>query len=183
MPCAGGSDPKDLETACPARSLRTSVWRAGAVLLGLVLGSMARDVFIRFLLMALMPALLLSVSPHYSSTSRSRASVARRGWASGSEDPKVALFGETHGDRYARTQDHPQWSSVVGKASASELTSVASIATRSRRATSIAPDDLLNQHAIQQTQKINAKDQGAYTAVAAPSHRRRTPSLPSMFGR
>ena len=87
---------------------------------GSVLGHMAPDVMLSFLVSGLVLTLLLTVSPHYGSTSWSRASVARRGWASGSEDPKVALFGETHGDRYARAQDHPQWSSVVGKVCALE---------------------------------------------------------------
>ena len=84
--------------------------------MGLVLRSMARDVFIRFLLMVLVLSLLLTVSPHYGSTLWSSASMAQRGWASGSEDPKVALFAETHGDKGAVKQNHPQWRSVVGKA-------------------------------------------------------------------
>ena len=99
--------------------------------MGLVLRSMARDVYLRFFVMAFVSTLLVSLSPHYGSTLWSRAGVARRGEVFGPEDPKVAVFAETQSEKDASVQDHPQWSSLVGKALMKALTSVAAVAAHS----------------------------------------------------
>ena len=124
----------------------TVLWRAGVVrwvvpFWGSVLRSMARDVYLGLFVMTFVLILQLSLSPHYGSTS-GIAPVRRDGVGFfGSEDPKVAVFAETHNEKDTSTQNHLQLNSLVGKASTKALTSVATVAARSRRATFVALDD------------------------------------------
>ena len=123
---------------------------------------MARDVYLGLFVMTFVLILQLSLSPHYGSTS-GIAPVRRDGVGFfGSEDPKVAVFAETHNEKYTSTQNHPQLNSLVRKASTKALTSVATVAARSRRAIFVALEDFVNQHAIHNsTRKSDAQHQSA----------------------
>ena len=82
---------------------------------------MSSDVYLRFFVMALVLQLLFTLSPHYGSTIWSRASVVRRSRWFGSDHPMVTVFAETHNEKGAMTQNHPQRSILVGKTSTQAL--------------------------------------------------------------